>query len=68
MVRELWEPDEIAACAERFGAITADGTPIPWVPDALSPEQVALLAGQNDGVPVGPDGILHVTPAGSAAE
>ena len=33
-----------------------------------SPELRRLLAGQNDGVPIGPDGILHVTPAGSAAE
>ena len=32
------------------------------------PELRRLLAGQNDGVPVGPDGILHVAPAGSAAE
>ena len=34
-VRGLWDRDEIAACAERFAEVTADGKPIPghWDPD-----------------------------------
>ncbi len=35
VLRGLWSRDEIAGCAERFAAITADGQPIPghWDPD-----------------------------------
>ena len=35
VLRGLWKREEIAACTERFAAITADGTPIPghWDPD-----------------------------------
>ena len=35
VLRGLWSRDEIAACAERFAEITADGQPIPghWDPD-----------------------------------
>lgn len=35
VVRRLWERSEVAACAERFAEVTADGQPIPghWDPD-----------------------------------
>ena len=38
VVRRLWEHSEVAACAERFAEVTADGKPIPghWNPDPAS--------------------------------